>query len=168
MGRTSGVNRFDWDFLQWEYSGCGLFHSNFPFIDAACRSRGRLNYLAMPYRAVSVNLDGQWCPVRSDAVAFEAARWMVAFAANGVTAVSPVASRAAMVSADTGDVLGPMDDLFWHKWCQPILSVSGGVIVPPVDGWQQSNTVWREVCYALDTVRPVYLIRKGSEYGGGE
>ncbi len=162
------IEPLDWKALDQYWADCGLLWMDIPFIDAVQRCRARLTYLATPYAKISLNMNGQWCPVQSEMAAFQAAKWATHIAANGASAVSPVVQSAAIVAADTGAALDPLDDVFWRKWCAPLLRASGAVIIPPIDGWKVSLGIWREACAALEASKPVFVIRKGSEYGGGE
>lgn len=159
----------DWEYLAeyYEHGGHGLLRRNIPFIEAVGVCRGRLAYLATPYSRHAVKADGQWCPVRSDAMAHEAAKWAAHCAVNGLTVVSPIVQAVASINADASRSIDPLDEKFWTTWCAPMLRACHAVIVPPIDGWEISAGIWHEVCQALYSNRPVYVIRKGSEYGEG-
>lgn len=156
----------DWRYLAEYYAqgGYGLLRTDATFIDAVDRCRGSLAYLATPYSRNAVKPDGQWCPVRSDGMAHEAAKWAAHCAVNGLTVVSPIVQAVAAINTDVSQSLDPLDEKFWTHWCAPLLAACHAVIVPPIDGWQGSAGVWHEVCRALRCNNPVFLIRKGSEY----
>lgn len=154
-----------WIDLAAAYQPAGLLSVNTPFIDALARCRGKMVYLATPYSREVLNYDGRWCPVRSDAMAFEAAKWAAHCAVNGVAVVSPVVQAVAMVNADIADAIDPLDEKFWTVWCAPLLHACGAVIVPPIAGWDRSRGVFHECSAALRRNIAVHLIRPGSEYG---
>ncbi|MDO6523247.1 DUF1937 family protein [Shimia thalassica] len=157
----------DWPMLFSEYRGTGLVMRDAALMDVVDSCRGSVAYLASPYSNIAVKPDGQWCPVRSDGAAFEAGRWAAICAVNGLTAVSPVIQTVSMMSADVGDGLCPLDQCFWADWCAPLLRACGGVVVPPIEGWRESEGVWHEVCRAVECNVPVWLLRTGAEFGEG-
>ncbi|MBS9718972.1 DUF1937 family protein [Pseudohalocynthiibacter aestuariivivens] len=157
----------DWAGLKADFADSSLLSVDCLLMDALLKCRGRLVYLATPYSRISLNLDGEWCPVRSDAAAFLAAKWAAHCAVNGITAISPIVHAVQMVNADIAGAIDPLADAFWSKWCQPLLENSDAVFVPAMEGWDKSIGVWREVCWAVERNAPVFLIKKDSEYGGG-
>ena len=155
------IDRFDWEFLDKTYGDCGLHHFDIEFGDVIDRCRGVMCYLATPYSEAYVNVGGKWCDMQSEMAVSEASKWLTYLAASAITAVSPIA-----VSAQIGaDVLGPSDQIFWAKWCAPILRASHCVIVPKIQGWDQSLGVWEAVCKALNASKPVYVLKEAAEYG---
>lgn len=146
---------FDWDGL----ARSSILIRRADVVGVAARHRADLVYLATPYSKIARKPDGRFCPVRSDACAAEAARWVAMFAASGVTAVSPVvAANAAVLHRHRGGVRDPLHSDFWESWCRPLLFASQVVVVPPIDGWRESVGIWREVTAALACNAPVYLI----------
>ena len=139
----------DWTMLNQMFSGSGLFVQNSNF-DAVLRvGSHRLVYLATPYSKEVLDYTGKWCAARSEILGQEAAKWMGHLALNGVSCVSPIVQSVAMVSVDNNMNIDPLDDMFWEKWCRPLLNRSDVVIIPPIDGWDRSYGVWREAWSAL-------------------
>ena len=135
--------------------------------DVISHSRGCLSYLATPYSKLARDDDGAFSSAGSLECAARAARWARLLALEGITAVSPIIQAVEMVHVDVIDPqLDPLDERFWEGWCQPLLNACGGVIVPPIPGWKESEGIWVEVCAALRAQRPVFLIRPGAEFGG--
>ena len=154
----------DWEGLISRTPSGGLLNVDTPFggVVAACRSQSAPSYLATPYSCEVRGDDGGWDRGLSVVAQTRAARWMCHFAAEAVTAVSPVVLACEIVSADFEGWLDPLDDGFWAQWCQSLLASSRAVIVPPIEGWARSRGVWREVCWALSVNVPVYLVKAGS------
>lgn len=125
-----------------------------------CRSRQM--YLATPYTRVVQDENGAWCAERSGLAGLEAARWLARLAVLGVSAVSPILQAVEMVGSGVEPDLDPLDEDFWTRWCAPLLQASGGVIVPPLPGWDRSRGVWHEARAALSANQPVYLVEPGS------
>ena len=135
-----------------------LLYRDASLADLISHARGRLCYLATPYSKVCVTDDGEWNQVESLFCAGRAARWSRALAVEGITAISPIIQSVEMVHVDFDEWLDPLDARFWTDWCQPLLNACGPVIVPPLDGWQESLGVWQEALFALRADRPVFLI----------
>lgn len=154
----------DWAALISKTPRGGLLNVDMPFggIVAACRSRRSQSYLATPYSREVVGPDGRWDRGLSLIAQTRAARWMRHFAVEGVSAVSPIVLACEIIAADPEGFMGPLDDPAWSHWCQAIMNSSGAVIVPPIEGWDRSRGVWREVCWALSENVPVYLVQEGS------
>ncbi|MBQ4826580.1 DUF1937 family protein [Leisingera sp. HS039] len=155
----------DWGWLKASFPGGVLLHVDCPFLDVVRRTAGRMAYLSTPYTNQVRDDDLQWDYGLSLDVETRTARWARAFAIEGCTVASPIVMACAMLNADVERQLDPLDDAFWARWCQPILSASGSVVVPAMDGWDQSRGVWREACWALQHNMPVYLVAEGSEFG---
>ena len=156
----------DWQWLKARYPENILLHVDCPFMDVVQRASGCMAYLATPYTKAVLSDDLQWdCGLSID-VEVRTARWSRAFAIEGVTVVSPILMSCAICHVDIEGGLDPLDDAFWSRWCQPMLSASGAVVIPAMDGWDASVGVWREACWALRNNVPVYLVAKGSEFGG--
>lgn len=152
----------DWPRLSAAYPGNVLLHVDCPLSDVASRVRGDLVYLATPYSRLVADGSGGWDRGLSLLLGTRAARWARALALEGVTAVSPIVMAVEICHADVEGLLDPLDDAFWSRWCQPLLSASAAVVVPPMVGWDQSAGVWREACWALRHNVPVYLIAEGA------
>ena len=93
-----------------------------------------------------------------DLAAWQAARWVALFAADSITAISPISCAVAAVNADTLDALDPLDGMFWEGWCRPLLQACRAVVIPPIEGAQQSAGVWHEAVTALQNNCPVYVL----------
>jgi len=156
----------DWPWLKASYPGNILLHVDCPFMDVVRRVGGRMAYLATPYTKAVLNDDLQWDRGLSFDIEVRTARWSRAFAIEGVTVASPIVMSRAICHADVEGHLDPLDDAFWSRWCQPMLSACGAVVIPAMDGWDVSRGVWREACWALLHNVPVYLVAEGSEFGG--
>lgn len=139
-------------------SRVGLFKRDAKLSYVILKARGRLVYLATPYSKLAVNDSGEWCRVGSYEAAVRAALWAGLLAAEGITAVSPIVQSVEMVHSDLCGDLNPLDEVFWEGWCRPLLAASDVIVVPPIPGWRESEGIWIEVCSALSTNRPVYLI----------
>ncbi|AUQ89377.1 MULTISPECIES: DUF1937 family protein [Phaeobacter] len=155
----------DWEWLKATYPGDVLLHVDCPFLDVVRRIGGRMAYLATPYTRQVLDSDLQWDSGLSLDLEVRTARWARAFAIEGVTVASPIVMACAMLNADVEAQLDPLDIAFWARWCQPILSASGSVVIPAMDGWDRSRGVWREACWGLQHNVPVYLVAEGSEFG---
>lgn len=172
MGRMDGLIFSEvpqWDAL-FGLSGLvdsGLLLRNVTFADLVPSLRGQLVYLATPYRAHAVDAFGHWSPARSEWAGTQAALWAAQFAANGVTALSPVVQGVAMLQADLGRNIDPLDAATWSNWCAPLLRVCRVLVVPPIDGRSTSLGVWAAVCFALRHNCRVIVMDRGVELGGG-
>ena len=124
MGELSVGDR-DWLALAENYAGSGLLHSGIEFGEVQERCRASLSYLATPYSKLAVDLDGQFCPVRSDFAGQEAAKWLAHCGVNGITAVSPIVQSVAMLGADPDRAIDPLDVRFWtggaRRYYGPVL-----------------------------------------------
>lgn len=143
------------------YADACLLRRDAGLADVISHARGRLAYLATPYSKNALCDCGAWRPGASLEAAVRAARWAKVLAAEGVTAVSPIVQAVEMVHADLSNMLDPLDAVFWEGWCRPLLAASGVVIVPPIQGWKDSEGIWGEVCAALRSNSGVFLIREG-------
>lgn len=153
----------DWDHPTLErYQIAGLLRRSMSLPDTLNRARGRLCYLATPYSREVVTAAGTWDPVLSLQSVIAAARWAAMFAAQGVTAISPVVQSGEMLHCDaasgTPGRLDALDGQFWEAWCWPFLMASDLVIVPPMTGWQASAGLWTEVRTSLMTSRQVIVL----------
>lgn len=137
--------------------------SGMPSAGVAARFRVGLHYLATPYSKLAVDERGAWCPVRSLEAAMAADGWAAKLALEGVTAISPISQAASMVQIVGPDVLDPLDDVFWTRWCAPLLAACASVIVPPIAGWRDSAGIRREMAAARDTNTPIYFIASDGE-----
>jgi hypothetical protein len=153
----------DWDWLKATFPGNVLLRVDCPFIEVVRSVSGRMAYLATPYTRQVLNDDLQWDRCLSYDIETRTARWARAFAIEGATVASPIVLSCAIVHADPEDHIDPLDDAFWARWCQPMLSACGSVVIPAMDGWDVSRGVWREACWALQHNVPVYLVAPGSE-----
>ena len=105
---------------------------------------------------------GDWREERSVELGLRAAQASAALAAEGVTAVSPIAQASLMVSAPcdaAGARLDPLDAAFWERWCRPLLQRCDSVIVPKMQGWDRSRGIWAEVMTALERSKPIFVWR---------
>ncbi|RVV99716.1 DUF1937 family protein [Mesobaculum littorinae] len=147
----------DWPGLAHAQGELALYHC--PLFRAVADLRGQLVYLATPYTKPVTGDDGTFDLNASYAAVTTAARWSAMFAAEGVTAVSPIVMAGEMVHADPfhGD-LDPLDQGFWADWCRPLLRACRAVVVPPIPGADVSTGVWAEALDAVSRNRRVYLI----------
>lgn len=119
-------------------------------------------YLATPYSKI-VEYAGRWSYERSLYASAQAARELGRLARVGVTGVSPIVQSAEIAHVEralaaTGQSIDPLDTAFWEGWCRPILNVASAVVVPDIDGWSESEGVFREVMWTLqETQRPVFF-----------
>lgn len=127
-------------------------------------------YLATPY-TLRAQVNGKWSYEASLHASAQAARELGKLARVGVTAISPIVQSAEMVHAEAfermgrSDQLDPLDVEFWTRWCRPILNVCGGLVVPDIDGWEDSLGVHREVMWTLrETNRPIFFYAE-AEHG---
>jgi len=165
MGVAVDNTRTEWpDRPQWghhkldEYAGGGLLYRGASLDQVADRCPAGMAYLATPYsKVVTEGVTGAWSPWRSEAAAHAASTWVSALADIQITAVSPIVLAVGAVHCG-GDQLDPLDHEFWMAWCAPILSASRAVIIPPINGWDDSLGVWQEAIAALTSNRSVYLI----------
>ncbi len=133
--------------------------------DLTTGARGRLCYLATPYSKVCVDQDGAWDCQQSLACGMRAAEWARIMAVEGITAISPIIQAVEMLSVGLDYSVDPLDATFWSAWCQPLLSACDAMIVPPIEGWQESLGIWQEVVFALRNNRPVFLIAPRKNWG---
>jgi Domain of unknown function (DUF1937) len=151
----------DWAWLREHFPrGTGL-RSDCDLAEIIRFCLGRLAYMATPYSKLVVNDDGQWDMTLSMDVEMQTAVHARALAMCDITAISPILMACEICHSDCDGYLDPLDNTFWARWCQPLLSRSDVVVVPPMDGWDASNGVWREVCWALSCGVPVFQIEKG-------
>lgn len=160
-------SQIDWAALAEKYAfDGGLLDLAATAEQVAHRVRGRLVYLATPYsKEVTDPQTGRFELWRGDAMALEAARWSAIFASSGVTAISPIVAAHAVVCADAGGSIDPLDARFWTQWCAPLLSKSEVVVVPPITGRARSAGVFHEAAYALR--RNVRVMVVADERGRG-
>lgn len=157
----------DWPWLRANHSGNILLHVDCPLEEVVRRVGSRLAYLATPYTKAVRTDDRLWDRGLSLDIEAQTARWSRAFAIAGVTVASPIVMSCAMCRVDLEGQLDPLDERFWARWCQPMLSASGAVVIPAMEGWDRSLGVWREACWALLHNVPVYLVAQGAEPGAG-
>ena len=126
----------------------------------AARMRGRLVYLATPYSKQCLDGSGEWSYARSVECGLAAAAWCGTFAHYGVTAMSPISQAVDMVGASPDHQgLDPLDGKFWEAWCRPLLLACDAVVIPPLDGWRESEGIWHEARVAVSRAVPVFLLR---------
>lgn len=119
-------------------------------------------YLATPYSKIAQDR-GRWSYERSLYASAQAARELGRLARVGVSSISPIVQSAEIVHVEralaaVGQNLDPLDADFWENWCRPLLNVSCAVVVPGIDGWAQSEGVFREVMWTLrETQRPIFF-----------
>ncbi len=157
------------DDRDWTHPGLEAFRQaallmRLPFDEAVRQLPAGQVYLATPYSKRAIDERGCWSIYHSVGALSEAARWAGRFARAGVSAVSPIMISAQIVhDAYAGERCPPgdfpaLDAARWQVWCRPILASSRAVVVPMIDGWNQSDGIWREVLIALHALRPVYLV----------
>lgn len=151
----------DWPALAGSAEAGVLLHLDVSIEQVASCCRGRLNYLATPYSLQVLDEFGVFSGHLSCLMQMRAARWSRAFAVLGVTAVSPIVQAVDLMMCDHEGAIDPLDDAFWTRWCAPMLAKSEAVIVPPIEGWQESRGVWFECVTALRRAVPVYLLAEG-------
>ena len=124
-------------------------------------------YLATPYSKRTVE-DGAWSLFASIDLMLEAAGEVARLKSVGVSAFSPIVLSAAVVhAADHAadpkefDEHHPLDAAAWLRWCQPFLNVCGAVVVPAIEGWDQSAGIKAEVAFAVQRGVLVFV------YAGG-
>ena len=149
-----------WSWLRYRWNRTALLNFDLPFDLIAARCRFAQVYLATPYTLLAKDGAGEWSTHGSDAAAKHAALWARRLALRSVASASPIIQSVAMINADSLGHLDPLNEAFWSGYCQPILAASWAVIVPPIDGWSRSLGVWREVCYALERNKPVFVIQE--------
>jgi|GEM_PF-2321980 len=128
--------------------------------EAENKCRGSLCYLASPYTKRVVIRDEGWDGMASLDRAAEAALWCRSFASVGITVISPVVQAVEMIHADFREWLDPLDEGFWQNWRTPLMRACGPVIIPPIEGWRESEGIWRDVVSALRVNRPVIQIKE--------
>ena len=137
-----------------------LLHPETSLKEVSKRCLGTMAYLATPYSKVALDDDGEWNATASLECGARAGYWARPLALSGVTAISPISQAVEMIHADFRCTrLDPMDAEFWENWCRPLLVASRSVIVPPIDGWDESEGIWHEVRAALMARKCVYLLR---------
>lgn len=151
-------NRPDWDWLRLRYCGMNLLHCDADLLAVSRVMRGRWGYLATPFTGPVVQ-GGRYRSAHADVLASEAAHWALWGAVNRMTLISPVVNSMAMLAQDLGGTCDPLDRDFWQSWCLPLLNGCGGVVVPPMAGWDRSDGVWRACCHALRHNTRVFLLR---------
>ena len=152
----------DWIWLNANFpAGAGL-RMGASMADVIRFCRGHLVYLATPYSMLVTDDDGKWDAIASLTVEIRTARWVRRLALDGITAISPILMACEICHADAEGDPDPLDDAFWAAWCQPLLSRSGVVVIPPMAGWEASRGVWREACWALRNNQPVFVIEEGA------
>lgn len=135
----------------------------------ARHSGGHLIYLATPFTRVVVDADGNYSEIGGYEAALRAALVLRRLALAGVTAVSPVMLAVRMCAPDVAllgrapDRLDPLDEVFWARWCCPLLAACRVLYVPAIGGWSASHGIWREVIWALDHGVPVFVEAQGAE-----
>lgn len=165
--------RIDWDSVHLvHYKQASLLLVDATLQEAEDKCRGSLCYLASPYTKRVVIRDEGWDGMASLEMATAAGLWCRSFASAGITAVSPVIQAVEMIHADFTEWLDPLDEGFWARWRQALMRACGPVVIPPIEGWQQSEGIWRDVVAALQQNRPVIQIKvsevpKLSPYGEG-
>jgi len=151
----------DWAWLDSAFpAGTGL-RMGCTMAEVIRHCRGRLAYMATPYSKLVVNDDGRWDMGLSMDVEARTAVLARGLAMCNITAISPILMACEICHSDYDGCLDPLDNAFWTAWCQPLLSRSDVVVIPPMDGWDASNGVWREVCWALGGGVPVFQIEEG-------
>lgn len=145
------------------YERSGLLQRDAELMDVVVHCRGRLVYLATPFTDRVTDECGGFCLISALDYAQRGAKVSRCFAIEGVTAISPIVNAVDLVCADQLDeALDPLDRVFWARWCWPLLSAADVVVVPPIEGWQDSSGIWAEVSSALSQNKRVYLIGEGA------
>jgi hypothetical protein len=129
-------------------------------------------YLATPYT--------KWVRTESgiyDHIAAKRLIWSVAYEVRRLkecrtSAFSPILQAQAIIDSiihvdDRGlfQAHHPLDAATWMQWCQPFLNVATAVVVPDIEGWDQSDGVLAEVDFAIRHQMPVFVYAKGDEIG---
>jgi len=102
---------------------------------------GRQTYLATPYSKLP----------NKDIAAGYAATWLGKLAGKGLTAVSPIVLGHAMGLDLTHEE--------WMRWCRPMFDASDSVVIPPIDGREDSKGIKIEMQWASDTNRPIIWLQ---------
>lgn len=98
---------------------------------------GRVCYLATPYAKMSCK----------DRAAGYASTWQTILGEKGYTAISPIVQGHCMGVDWTQDE--------WMAWCKPMLHACGAVVVPPIQGRQESDGIALEMQWAHAANMPV-------------
>ena len=124
-------------------------------------------YLATPYSKRATRA-GKWAHDLSLYASAQAAREMSRLARVGITAVSPIVQAAEMVHSEVAEAvdgkprLDPLDGEFWERWCRPLLDTCCAIVVPNIEGWEQSAGIHHEVMTVLmGSNRPVFFYSSG-------
>lgn len=136
----------------------GVLLRRWPIERIAAQERARLCYLATPYSKL-IKPEQPLSRIRAIRAAITAAFWAGRFADAGLTTISPIVQADTMASMVPA--LDPLDAYFWEQWCRPLLHACAAVIVPPMDGWDDSDGVFHEVVTALSANKAVYLVTDG-------
>lgn len=142
----------------WTDTGMLVFGATLPKI--VTRAKGKLIYLATPYSKLVVDAEGVWSEFKSDLNGSVAVGWQSELAGHGLTSISPIAASMAICEMASADYdLDQLDAEFWERWCFPLLARSEALVIPPIDGWDESVGVWREAVYFLKHCRPVFVMK---------
>lgn len=144
--------------LKHRQSGLVVDNAGIGAVTAMCR--GRLVYLATPYSKLAVDHDGVWRQELSVAAGQAACEWVWRLTCAGVSVVSPVVQAVEALRYDySGEaVLDPLDAGFWQAWCRPMLNAADVLVIPPVDGWSESQGIFHEVLWFVRHNRPVRIM----------
>ena len=127
-------------------------------------------YLASPYSKRCVNRMGKWDLGLSGRASADAARAVGALKDVGVSAFSPIVQSAEVVhatlnpfrvQAEPAPQHDPLNAEGWLRWCMPFLYAAYALVIPDIEGWDQSSGIKAEVVEALLIGIPIIIYAKG-------
>ena len=140
----------DWYDLAVEFAGSGLLHWPVSVTEVFRRARGQTAVLAVPYAELKTG--------RAKA-AQEAANWRAKMM-RGLTCVSPAVDAEALITKGR-KAANPADSSSgWLEMTRRYLNAVELVIIPPIQGWDQSREVHQIAEALLRADCPVYVIGK--------
>ncbi|MGV8987794.1 MAG: DUF1937 family protein [Cypionkella sp.] len=136
--------------------------------------KGRFVYLATPYSKRVVDRMGKWSLGLSGKASAEASVQVGLLKDAGVSAFSPIVLSAEVVhatlnpfrvQAEPAPRHDPLDAKAWMDWCLPFLWCARAMVIPAIDGWDQSDGIKFEVMEAIAAGLPIIVYAEGGNLG---
>lgn len=127
----------------------------------AARTAGVIVYVATP-QIEGVTQGGRWRLELSADAEMRAAHVLHLLVRAGCAALVPAVMWASMsqaaVAVPRRARVDPLCGASYARWSLPLRSAAAAVVVPDLPGWRVSQSVWRDVVWALQHTVPVHFM----------